>query len=206
MHLMAVMLLIALTAGCVQQNTCSPPYLAVGNECCLDEDQDRVCDRDKLPKETTSTATTTTSSTTTTQKKIKFYSPEIVGYYRKDMELRNLTCYLNTTACINNACRTFLRIVECNYTEKDIIKGMMTAIASKTTTSTTRTTTSTATTTTLKHRVVYSQQVIGYIEFQDTNCYLNKTTCIGNACQSKVKTVDCNFTENDLLRAMLAGI
>jgi hypothetical protein len=70
---MAFFALVLLMSGCLSQNQntgqksdlikCSPPYLRVGAECCLDQDDNKICDRD----ETTSTMPTTTEPTTTTQ-------------------------------------------------------------------------------------------------------------------------------------------
>jgi hypothetical protein len=41
-----------LLAGCVQQQTvCNKPYLRVGNACCLDKDDNLICDIDEAPKE-----------------------------------------------------------------------------------------------------------------------------------------------------------
>ncbi len=45
------LLAVLLAAGCVEQPTeataCPRPYLQVGGDCCLDENGDRICDRDK---------------------------------------------------------------------------------------------------------------------------------------------------------------
>jgi hypothetical protein len=50
---LALLLLSALfLAGCVQEQTvCNKPYLLVGNSCCLDIDDNRICDKDEAPKE-----------------------------------------------------------------------------------------------------------------------------------------------------------
>jgi len=200
MRYLAAIALMVLACGCMQPSLCSKPYILVGTSCCLDENNDRICDKDKpQPTSTTTlTQTTTTTASTSTTRKTQLNSPEIVGYYRKDMELRNLTCYLNTTACINNACRSFMRRVDCNYTEKDILKNMMAQII------TTTTTTSSTTTTTLKKIIVYSQDITAYIELRGADCYLNMTTCVNTtACSSFIKIADCNSTEKDMLRIMM---
>jgi hypothetical protein len=44
---------------------CSPPYLKVGGECCLDENSNGICDSDEIT--TTTTKATTTKPTTTTR-------------------------------------------------------------------------------------------------------------------------------------------
>ena len=65
----AVLATLLLLSGCVSQApVCNKPYILVGDGCCLDENDDRICDRDKpLPPSTTqpTTTMTTTSSTTT---------------------------------------------------------------------------------------------------------------------------------------------
>jgi hypothetical protein len=46
------MLSALLLAGCVQQQTvCNKPYIPFGNSCCLDKDNNRICDTDEAPKE-----------------------------------------------------------------------------------------------------------------------------------------------------------
>jgi hypothetical protein len=50
-------------SGCVQQVTCNPPYILVGTECCLDNNNNLVCDTDET---TTSLATTTAITAATT--------------------------------------------------------------------------------------------------------------------------------------------
>lgn len=58
-----ILLLVVITSGCVNQVTCNPPYILVGTECCLDANDNKICDKD----ETTTVATTvlTTAETTT---------------------------------------------------------------------------------------------------------------------------------------------
>ncbi|MFH0862892.1 MAG: hypothetical protein V1875_07690 [Candidatus Altiarchaeota archaeon] len=59
--------IVAILSGCLTENpVCNTPYILVGNGCCLDENGDNICDRDKPVTTTTTTSTTTTSSTTTT--------------------------------------------------------------------------------------------------------------------------------------------
>lgn len=43
---------------------CNPPYILVGGECCLDQNSDRICDRDKPPTTTTTSTTSTTTAST----------------------------------------------------------------------------------------------------------------------------------------------
>jgi len=51
---------ILLIAGCIneekkeekQELTCNKPYIKVGNECCLDKDDNGICDKDETPAET----------------------------------------------------------------------------------------------------------------------------------------------------------
>jgi hypothetical protein len=39
--------------GCVQTPTCNKPYILVGNDCCLDKDDNSICDSDETTKEIT---------------------------------------------------------------------------------------------------------------------------------------------------------
>ena len=59
-----VILPILLLIGCTSGPVCNKPYIIVGKECCLDRNDDKICDKDEVPN-TTSTTTTTTSTTTT---------------------------------------------------------------------------------------------------------------------------------------------
>ena len=53
---------IVLMSGCTTEKkegvVCNPPYILVGNECCLDQNNNRVCDNDET-KETASDAEVT---------------------------------------------------------------------------------------------------------------------------------------------------
>jgi hypothetical protein len=59
-----VLLLVSLFLGCVSQAPeCNPPRIRVGDECCLDSDNDGVCDKHQA---TTTLRSTTTLKTTLT--------------------------------------------------------------------------------------------------------------------------------------------
>jgi hypothetical protein len=76
----ALILGVLLLSGCISQTpVCNRPYILVGNGCCLDENNDKICDVDKpittsttemtIPPTTSTTTiptTTTTTSTSTT--------------------------------------------------------------------------------------------------------------------------------------------
>jgi len=57
-----ILLLVIIASGCVQQVSCNPPYILVGTECCLDTNENGICDKD----ETTTTVTTTVATTVAT--------------------------------------------------------------------------------------------------------------------------------------------
>ena len=40
-------LIIFTSLACIDQTACDPPYSLINGECCLDEDSDGICDRDK---------------------------------------------------------------------------------------------------------------------------------------------------------------
>ena len=46
-----VLLLALIFTGCVQQVVCNKPYILVGNGCCLDKNDNRICDADEAPDE-----------------------------------------------------------------------------------------------------------------------------------------------------------
>ena len=55
---------IVVTSGCIQQVTCNKPYIKVGKECCLDINDNDICDKDETTTSTTRTTTTTTTTPT----------------------------------------------------------------------------------------------------------------------------------------------
>jgi hypothetical protein len=56
-----------LLAGCVTQGpVCNNPYIPVGKDCCLDKDDNGVCDKDEAGTPTSTTAAPTAASTSTT--------------------------------------------------------------------------------------------------------------------------------------------
>ncbi len=73
-----VILLLIFVVGCVSDPVCDEPYILVGGVCCLDGDDNKICDRDEIISSTTSTpstsgthknanaASTSTTSTSTT--------------------------------------------------------------------------------------------------------------------------------------------
>jgi|GEM_PF-1671941 len=68
----SVVVIIVLISGCIQQQeapatttlSCGIPYIKVGNACCLDENADNICDKDK-PFDTTTSLTALTIPGTT---------------------------------------------------------------------------------------------------------------------------------------------
>ncbi|MBN2014333.1 MAG: hypothetical protein JW778_04060 [Candidatus Altiarchaeota archaeon] len=66
-----LLLSIILVCGCVkdarEEIVCNKPYILVGNECCLDVNDNKICDVDETTTTSTTTSTTiTTTSTTST--------------------------------------------------------------------------------------------------------------------------------------------
>ncbi len=72
MRLLLASVLLVLISGCINQTpTCNKPYILVGNDCCLDENGDSICDRDKQLTSTTReniAETSTTAQTTFAEK------------------------------------------------------------------------------------------------------------------------------------------
>ncbi|MBU0763166.1 MAG: hypothetical protein KKD39_09090 [Candidatus Altiarchaeota archaeon] len=71
-------IIIVLASGCVEnllgskkgtqsEIVCDPPYLRVGADCCLDRDQNRICDRDEQPVRATTLPVRTTTAPARTQ-------------------------------------------------------------------------------------------------------------------------------------------
>ena len=42
-----VLILTLILSGCGNQTTCNQPYIKVGNECCLDQNSNNICDSDE---------------------------------------------------------------------------------------------------------------------------------------------------------------
>ncbi len=62
--LCVLVLSVALLAGCTGESiVCKTPYIRVGSSCCLDRNDNGLCDTDET---TTTSSTTTTMSTSTT--------------------------------------------------------------------------------------------------------------------------------------------
>jgi hypothetical protein len=59
--ILLVLMGIVATSGCIQQVTCNKPYIKVGKECCLDINDNAICDRDEKISSTTTTEVTTTT-------------------------------------------------------------------------------------------------------------------------------------------------
>lgn len=53
---------LVIISGCVEEVTCNPPYILVGNGCCLDLNDNKICDFDE--EKITTTVTTQEPSTT----------------------------------------------------------------------------------------------------------------------------------------------
>lgn len=47
----ASMICLLLISGCSQEIACNKPYIKIGSECCLDSDDNTVCDKDEQVKE-----------------------------------------------------------------------------------------------------------------------------------------------------------
>jgi len=69
MFLASILLFSIFISGCTQQKvTCNPPYILVGNSCCLDTNNNKICDKDETttPSTILSTILSTTPVITTT--------------------------------------------------------------------------------------------------------------------------------------------
>lgn len=49
--LFGVLVLVLILAGCGQKIVCNKPYILVGSECCLDKDDNGICDKDEIKEE-----------------------------------------------------------------------------------------------------------------------------------------------------------
>jgi len=59
-----ILFFVIIISGCVQQITCNPPYILVGAECCLDVNENKICDVDETITTTITTTVATTAETT----------------------------------------------------------------------------------------------------------------------------------------------
>jgi len=64
LFLLVILSLLIIISGCVEEVICNPPYIQVGNECCLDLNDNNICDSDE--EGTVTTTTTSVLETTTT--------------------------------------------------------------------------------------------------------------------------------------------
>lgn len=85
---------IAILSGCLSDSiVCNSPYIRFEDQCCLDENDDGVCDSDKpriLSTTTTAVLITTSSTTTTTSTTSTTIEPEC--YINKDCDLTKDIC------------------------------------------------------------------------------------------------------------------
>ena len=51
--LLGLVISLLLIAGCGQQLVCNKPYILVGNDCCLDKNDNSICDKDETEIERT---------------------------------------------------------------------------------------------------------------------------------------------------------
>lgn len=79
--LIALVVVVVLVSGCTQKPTCNKPYILVGGECCLDENDDRICDRNEvvngIMKEETTITTKTEEEVTEKPEPIKNISAKV---------------------------------------------------------------------------------------------------------------------------------
>jgi len=72
--LLVFLILIISLAGCSQQITCNKPYIPVGNECCLDQNNNSICDNDEtveIPETTKRVESSKTSESVTQEYSIQ---------------------------------------------------------------------------------------------------------------------------------------
>jgi hypothetical protein len=68
-RLISVFLLLVVFVGCINVPSgpvCNKPYILVGEDCCLDTDDNSICDSDETSTTTTTSTTSTTTTTSTT--------------------------------------------------------------------------------------------------------------------------------------------
>jgi len=141
MRLITVLALVAaFTMGCVGSKTCEKPYMLVYGDCCLDENGDGICDRDKPvcgenyllvgreccldvngnglcdahePVSTTSTSTQSTSTTERTTTTTLFYRPKPTTTTNPEAECADIS---DCTSTIDVTCDDMGREVHVHYT------------------------------------------------------------------------------------------
>jgi len=104
---------IVLFSGCNEKQqeqiptVCNEPYIQVGRDCCLDRDDNRVCDRDEemivattMDESTTVEASTTVEESTTTVETTTTAAPEITT---TTVEETTTTTFKSTYGCTENA-------------------------------------------------------------------------------------------------------
>ena len=57
---------LLLIAACKVKLVCNEPYIPYGTDCCLDQNGNKICDKDEAVTTTTGETTTTLGATTTT--------------------------------------------------------------------------------------------------------------------------------------------
>ena len=59
-----ILVSVVIISGCIGQIACNPPYILVGTECCLDVNENNICDVDETGTSVITTTAATTARTT----------------------------------------------------------------------------------------------------------------------------------------------
>ncbi|MEK6734348.1 MAG: hypothetical protein AABY27_04495 [Pseudomonadota bacterium] len=78
--ILSVVLVLILLTGCSQKVVCNKPYILVGSECCLDTNDNQICDKDETAKEVQQKS----NSVTNTPSSEPGYTEENYDYSQQD--------------------------------------------------------------------------------------------------------------------------
>jgi hypothetical protein len=121
--IVVVFLPFLLVCGCVSGPVCDKPYIHVGSDCCLDKDDNRICDRDEATtttvKPTTTTTTTAIPTTTIAPKEVPPAKGELVG-----LELSKSEVFLGEEVTVSGTFRNLGStevpvVLRCNVVSPD---------------------------------------------------------------------------------------
>lgn len=89
-----LVLALILVSGCISQMTCNPPYILVGDACCLDRNDNKICDFEDITTTSASRTTTTTTFPVTTTIYITPSPSSFKGYFER-LEVSRSQVYIN---------------------------------------------------------------------------------------------------------------
>ncbi len=123
---------LILFAGCNSGPVCKKPYILVGNDCCLDQNDNGVCDSDEITTTTLPTITTTTILKKPYMQIFDHYNDKILNctydatlYYTTNQYEEGKSKIMECRKVVSNGLIEANKLVRDSATPKDEVKAFM---------------------------------------------------------------------------------